>query len=113
MLRFATSSPALIEANVRAERARHELDAEIREAFARYYELERRLQAFDEQLEDARVFLRRAGCLGNDRIRPDFGRGPLKSEADQRPTTRGSKRSRPPCQASRTLSALASVRVND
>jgi hypothetical protein len=84
MFRFATSSPALIEAHAQAERARYELDAEIREAFAKYDELERRLRAFDGRLEEARAHLRKAGCLGNDRMHPDFGRRPLKRKADLR-----------------------------
>src|SRR4029453_18459826 len=73
MFRLATSDPALLEAHVQAERARHELDGAIREAFVRYEELDRRLKAFDTRLAKSRSHLREAGYLGNDGLHPDFG----------------------------------------
>lgn len=91
MLRLVTSCPALTEAHVQAERADTSSMPRSKGPFARYHELERRLQAFDRQLEDARFFLRQADCLGNDRIHPDCGRRPLKRETDRR-LTRGTKR---------------------
>jgi hypothetical protein len=63
MVRFVSATPELIEAHVQAERARHELLAKIREAFATCELLARSLQTFDRRLWDSRDFLRRRGCL--------------------------------------------------
>ena len=72
MFRLATSNPTLVEAHVKAERARHELDASIGVAFARYEELESRLRAFDGRLDRSRAHLREVGYLGADGFRPEF-----------------------------------------
>jgi hypothetical protein len=74
MFRLATSTPALVEAHVKAERARHELDASIAAAFARCEELEGGLRAFDRRLERSRKYLREAGYLDSDGFRPEFRR---------------------------------------
>jgi hypothetical protein len=72
MFRLARSSPALVEAHVEAERARHDLDASIGVAFARYEELEYRLRVFDGRLDRSRAHLREAGYLDADGFHPEF-----------------------------------------
>jgi hypothetical protein len=88
MFRFVRSNPALVEAHVEAERARHELDASIGAAFARWEELESRLRAFDERLDRSRAYLREAGCLDDDRLRPEFRRSRGKPGLLSRPIAR-------------------------
>jgi hypothetical protein len=65
MFRFARSNQALIEAHVKAERARHDLEALIGAAFATYETLVVRLRIFDRRLDRSRAYLRRAGAVGD------------------------------------------------
>jgi hypothetical protein len=68
MLRFTSNPPALIEAHVQAEEARHALEREIERDFAILRDLNLRLQAFDHRLEDARRYLRSEISIDDERI---------------------------------------------
>jgi hypothetical protein len=55
MYRYYKHDPDLEEAHARTQEAMHELDAAIAEAFGRYDQLVKRLDAFDAHLRAARV----------------------------------------------------------